>query len=415
MSILIRSDGTRFVMQAYRETFPAKKKQQVVQEICLLAEQHGQYAHLYHDDKEKYAAVFSTDPGFLLGESVWHYFDKPENLIYCEALPDSAKLVVVVVQNSKIHCDKKIIASNLQSELLPLMTGDIKYRIITSGNVPLRKAESFGTFRFPKALIESFEMLDEPLLPSLPALKTFELQPLPLVLRAEHLNFGFSTTTIIALVLVFVIGAWWVLKPNDKAVSMHRSALAQVSNSYAPYYQALSSPAPGHILRELVNVATQLYALPGWRATQISYSQQEYRINLASDGGMMRYLLSWTKRHNYRFQLNERGAELTLHSGLPARPAIKKIVPSDLLVTQLVDRINQLLQYPAVRLGATERKGAAEKTRLTIDLNSVSPDLLKLISQQLYQLPVELTSVRLHLETGLMSGTIQLAVWGKGQ
>ena len=110
MSTLVRSDGTQFVMQAYRELLSAKKKSQIIQEIRFLAEQQGQYE-----------AVFSTEPGYWLGESIWHYFNQPKNLIYCEALPDSAQVLTVVIQQGSVYIDSQMLASSLQLELLPLM------------------------------------------------------------------------------------------------------------------------------------------------------------------------------------------------------------------------------------------------------------------------------------------------------
>lgn len=413
MTILVRSDGIQFIMQVYREIISAKKKSQLVQEVCLLAEQHGQYAHLFNKGKSQYEAVFSTDPGCLLGESIWNYFNEPENLIYCEALPDSAKLIIVVVSQSAIVIDKKILASSLQSELLPLMTGDLSYRIITSGNVPLRKAESFGTFRFPKTLISSFETLDEPLLPRLPALKSLQLQPLPLVLRAEHLSFSFSTSGIIIMLLTIVIGGWWLLTPNEKTSSMSRTSFDAMTSSYASYYNALSSPAPNEEIIELVHTINQIYSLPGWHATKIAYAHQQYNIDLVSDGGVMRYLLYWAKSNDYRFQLSSHGASLTFHSRLSVRPILKTVYSSDQMVAKLVDQLDQLLEHQAVTLGATHQHGAVQETNLTVHLDGVSPDLLILVSRQLRGLPVELTSVSIYIHSGLMSGTIQLSVWGK--
>ena len=252
MSTLIRSDGTQFVMQAYRELLSAKKKSQIVQEVRLLAEHQGQYVRLFNKGQSQYQAVFSTEPGCLLGESIWRYFNKPENLIYCEALPDSAQILVVVVRQGSVYIDSQMLASSLQSELLPLMTGDLRYRIITSGNVPLRKAESFGTFRFPKDLIEDFKILKEPLFPILPAVKSLQLLPLPLALKAERLNIGLSTSTVIVLVLVLIVIGWWALTPEQQDVSSPPMVLEKLGNPYAAYLNALSSPAPDQQLLEMV-------------------------------------------------------------------------------------------------------------------------------------------------------------------
>lgn len=413
MSTLVRSDGTQFVTQAYRELLCAKKKSQIVQEIRRLAEQQGHYVRLFHKGQGQYEAIFSTEPGYLLGESIWHYFNEFDNLIYCEALPDSAQVIVVVVRSGSVYIDSQILASNLQSELLPLMTGDLPYRIVTSGNVPLRKAESFGTFRFPKDLIESFETLDDPLFPNLPALKSLQLQPLPLALKSEHLNVGFSVPAIIVLLLVFITGGWWILTPDQEAPLSHQPILKKIRSPYTAYFHALSSPAPGRQLLEMVSAMNQFYFLPGWRATKITYANQIYRIDLASEGGAMSFLRQWAHRRHYHFHLNPHGVELTFQTQLPMRPTPKNIFSSEQVVTKLVDQLNQLLHHQAVSLGATNQRGEAQETKLTIHVDNASPDLLDLLSRQLSGLPVELTSVTMTLHSGLMSGTIQLSVWGK--
>jgi hypothetical protein len=413
MSTLVRSDGTQFVMQAYRELLSAKKKSQLVQEIRMLAEQQGQYVRLFTRGQGQYEAIFSTDPGYLLGESIWHYFNETDNLIYCEALPDSAQVLVVVVRSGSVYIDSQILASNLQSELLPLMTGDLQYRIITSGNVPLRKAESFGTFRFPRDLIDSFEILDEPLFPRLPALMSLQLQPLPLALKTEHLNLGFSTPAILILVAVLIFGGWWFLTPQRDVAPLQAASLKKLTDPYFSYFQALSSPAPDQQLLEIRQRINALYFLPGWRATKLSLQHQSYQVNLIADGGEMSFLNQWANQRHYRFHLSSRQIELASRSSLKARGNPRFIYSSEQVVTRLVDKMNALLHQQSTSLGATYQRGDVQEMRLTIHLNSVSPDLLDLVSRQLKGLPIQLTSATFNLHSGLMSGTIQLSVWGR--
>ena len=414
MSTLVRSDGTQFVMQAYRELLSATKKSKIVQEIRLLAEQQGQYVRLFKKGQSQYEAVFSTEPGCLLGESVLHYFGEPKNLIYCEALPDSAQILVVVVRSESVYIDAQILGSSLQSELLPLMTGDLKYRIVTSGNVPLRKAESFGTFRFPKDLIESFETLEEPLFPQLPALKSLQLQPLPLALKSEHLNLGFSTPAIIIVTIALVVGGWWWLTPRQADIlPLHQPVLRKLSNPYAPYYRALATPAPDKQLTKMADVIKQLYLLPGWTATKLHFNGKRYHIHVTPDGGELSLITQWAKEHHYRFHLNSQGAEITYQPQLVSRPKPTTLYSNEQVVIQLVDQLDKLLHHSSVNLGASQQRGNVQETLLTVHLDSVSPELLDLVSRELGHLPLELTSVDINLHSGLMSGTIQLSVWGR--
>jgi len=413
MSTLIRSDGTQFVTQAYRELLPAAKKSQIVQDVRLLAEQQGQYVRLFKKSQGQFEAVFSTEPGSLLGESIWHYFGEPENLVYCEALQDTAQVLVVVVRSGSVYIDAQILGSSLQSELLPLMTGDLKYRIVTAGNVPLRKAESFGTFRFPKELVESFENLDEPLLPRLPALKSLQLLPLPLALKSEHLNLGFSTPAIVVAIIALVFGGWWFLTPKQNDIPLRQTVMKQLSNPYRVYYKALTTPAPAQQLSQVVSVVNQLYLLPGWRATKLNFDGKQYRIHIVPDGGDMDLVTKWVKARNYHFQLSTQGAELISRSQIVSRARPKTLYLNEQVVTQLVDQLDRLLHHESVSLGSSQQRGNVKETHLTIRLESVSPDLLDLVSRELRNMPVALQSVDINIHSGLMSGTIQLSAWGR--
>lgn len=413
MSTLVRSDGTQFVMQAYRELLSVTKRSQIVHEIRFLAEQQGQYTRLFKKGQNQYEAIFSTEPGYLLGESVWHYFGEPNNIIYCEALPDSAQILVVVVRSGSVYIDAQILGSSLQSELLPLMTGDFKYRIITSGNVPLRKAESFGTFRFPKDLIASFETLQVPLFPQLPALKSLQLQPLPLALKSEHLSFGFSTPLILLTTLALIFGGWWALTPKEEGVSFRPPLIRTMVSPYAAYYRALTTPAPDRQLAEMVATITQLYLLPGWSATKLQFNGKRFHVALRSDGGKMSGITQWAKQRGYQFHLSSRGAEVIYQSRLTSRAKPTALYASTQVVTQLVDHMTQLLHHNAVSLGETRQRGDVRATRLTIHLDEVSPELLDLVGRELNHLPLALTSVDITIHSGLMNGIIQLSVWGK--
>ena len=127
----------------------------------------------------------------------------------------------------------------------------------------------------------------------------------------------------------------------------------------------------------------------------------------------MEFLRHWSAVRNYKFHLGPRGVELMFHARLSIRPAPKVVYPLEEVVAQLVDSLDRLLQYQAVSLGATRQRDAAQETPLTIHLEGVSPDLLNLVSRQLRGLPIQMVSVSFDLRSGLMSGTIQLMVWGK--
>lgn len=127
----------------------------------------------------------------------------------------------------------------------------------------------------------------------------------------------------------------------------------------------------------------------------------------------MSFLRQWARGRQYQFHLTPHGTELSFHSRLSTRPKPKAVYSSEQVVTQLVDQLNQLLHHQVVSLSATHQRGDVQEIQLTIHLEGLSPNLLDLVSRQLNGLPVELTSVTINLHSGLMSGTIQLSVWGR--
>jgi len=413
MPILLRDDGAQFVMQAYRELFCEKKKSQLAKEIRFLSEQQGAYIRLFRRDQHQYEVVFSKEPGYLFGETIWYFFDKPDNLIFCEALPDSAQILLVVVQLGSVSIDKQILGAALQSELLPFMTSDLRYQIIISGNVPLRETAQFGTFCFPENLVASFLTLDEPLFPRLQPLKQLQLQPLSLALESESLNFGFSSLVILFVTITVLGAGWWVLSSKPVAFSSVEEASSSTLQSCRHYFKVLSTPEPKEQLLEMIHVLETLYALPGWRVSQLTYRQQHYQVDLILEGGLLAEVVKRARQQHYELQLFNQQVRLRFPTTIPGHVKLWKVNALDPLVTELVDRLHRLLQQNAVHFGITHRDGVAEKLSVIISLESVPPGMLDLLGRELEGLPVQLVSARLHFNSGLLSGHVQLSLWGK--
>ena len=98
MATVIRKDGLHFIIQAYREVLPIRKKSLMVRDVKQLTEQNGQFLRLFKKGEKNLEAVFSKEPGFLLAEIIREHFGHPENLLVCEALPDG-KILKLIVQN----------------------------------------------------------------------------------------------------------------------------------------------------------------------------------------------------------------------------------------------------------------------------------------------------------------------------
>ena len=416
MTVVKRStDGVAFIVQAYRETLTLDKRSNMLRELRLLAEQQGQFVCLYKKSKQHIEAVISKEEGCLLAEAVWHYFDKPKNLIYCEAFNNSAQMLLVVVRDGSIYLDARILSSSLRDELVPLMSGEHVFRVVTFGDLPLRNVETFGgaTFMFPKKLLESFEVLEKPLFPMLPAPASCQLTPLATAIKSEHLGSRLSRRTVSISVFILLLLSWWLLFPTKPHTVLHPKIKQHIASPYTSYEKAMHSQSPDQQIHDLVAVVEQLYVVPGWRLQSMHFNGRQYEIMMKPDGGDLSLLSQWANQHHYDFDMTPNGAQLTLDAKAEKlREHISPIQKIQPILLQLIDRINLILRRPSVEVSSPTLHGKAKQTHLVITMNGISPDLLDLVGQTLTGLPVTLSQVRLEVDSGFIKGTIDVSVWG---
>jgi len=413
MPILKRDDGVQFAIHTYRELLSAKRPTLFKSEVRMLAKNHGEYVQLFKQNQHQYEAVFSREPGFLLGETVWQHFNKPEDLVYCEALPEGQQAIVVVVRSASVYLDTKIPFASIMDEFAPLLTGTHQYAIYVYGDVPVSGTEATGKFVFDKNFVKSFTPLTEPILQKLPIDPAFQLQPLELALRSLRLRrTSPMTVTLLVIVLLALVG-WWYLQQREEVVAPQVAKPAPKLTPFLAYYQALTTPAPEKQLAEMIVLVSQLYGMPGWSAKNVTFNGSNYQIKVQSQGGTIRGLQQWANSKKLQFRLTQQGPELSVASQLSNRPKPTTIAESQATITFIMDRMDQLLAAKSVSLGRTSTLGRTKDTRLTIRFSNISPAVLNLVGRELSGLPVKLNSVKLSIAQGLLSGTIELNVLGK--
>lgn len=410
MSTLTRNDGTQFVMQTYRELLTQQRKAPLVQQICSLSEQHGQFVRLFKRQGAQYDAVFSADSGYLLGESVKHYFGQLNSLIFCEALPDSHQAILVVIRDGSVYLDTLIPTNALYEELLPLMTGKHPFHIFTSGDLSLKETPGDGHFAFPPELVSSFETLDQPLFPRLPALRSLQLLPLPLALKAEHLSSKSNrigiTIGIVALGLLA-----WTLFPSEHKATRPKTRTSAV-DPYQRYYAALSTPSPTEQLNELAHSLNTLSLIPGWQVDRILFNGKRYHITVTSYGGTLRMLKEWGDKTHWYYEIAPKSATLSHPSEIRGREKPTVIYNNTEVLTVLIDHLHQLVQERSIQLRKTTQRGNAKENELIITIKNGSPELLEAIASTLSGLPVTLSSINMSSRTGYLNGTLYLSAWG---
>ena len=409
MIVVTRNDGVKFIAQAYREQLLTLNKRILLQEIRHLSSQQGQFVCFMRNMKRELEAMFSKEQGFLLGELVWDYFGRPDNLIYCEAIANSATCFLVIVRDGSVYFDNKLPCEQVSKEIVSILADNHTYDIYTYGDVPLRDTETFGnaTFMLPKKLIGSFNHLKNPVFPTLLTSSEFELQPLPQALRSKYLRHNRIFVIVSAIVLALITG-WVLLSPSHTVIAPIKTTVVTSS----AYEQALTTPAPDRIMSEVSQKIEQLYLLPGWEVVKISYNGGGYDMTLHSDDGDVWYLRNWAQQHAYGFQMTPEGAQLQLTSSL-----VNRALPTDYAIFQssmdvLMRRLSQVLPNSAIAVSNMTQFGSIQKTDVTLSLSDVSPDVFNLIGQELSALSLSLSVMDLQLKDGLISGKLQLSLWG---
>lgn len=412
MTVIKRKDGTQFISHVYRERMPRMAKRLLVQEIRLLSSQHGSYLCIMRGTKHHLEVAFSQEQGYLLGELVWDYFARPDNLIVCEAIAESAHCILVVIRDGAVYLDTKLLSSDIYDALVPILADDREYEVYTYGDVPVRDTDTFGnaTFKLPKKIISKFNHLKVSVFERLTTSPEFELRPLPVMLRSKYLRSHHVAMAIAATALV-VVGGWWFFggstppQPVDTGVPV----LAQLQS----FEVALSSPSPTQLITELGTKIDQLYLIPGWQAARITFNGDKYQVDMHADGGDLWYLTDWAKQHYYDLRITSDGAELTLESHLKKRALPKTYPNMQLAVETFMQRMKHVLATGAVHIDSSGPHGDMQETKFTLDIQELSPDLLDLVGQELGDLPLSLSSIDLRLKDGLIDGKIQLSLWGR--
>src|SRR4029079_16909719 len=188
MPYITREDGERFVIPSYRDVITATNSGQLKREIKLLSQSYGEYITLQKKSTNQYEVAFSIDTGYLLGESIWHQFNKPQDLIYCEAIPNTMEAILVIVKSGSVYLDGSFPLDSIPEELIIFLTQQNNFEIYIYGDVPISHEPDAGKFSFEASSVKSFEVLKKPIFPTLPLLKMYQLQLVDQVLKAHGIG-----------------------------------------------------------------------------------------------------------------------------------------------------------------------------------------------------------------------------------
>lgn len=410
MSVLLRSDGTPFVVQAYRETILADKKTLFQHKLTFRAKQQGSYACVMPLSGTEYTVAFSQDAGFLLGNCIREQFSEQDNIIFCEACPDDTYLVVVIKKGVVIF-DNQLAVDHITEELIPFLL-DASYHFYVHGDMPFSVEEEDNKLQLPEACIEAFNVLESSVFETLPTEPQYELVSLQAALQSVKFSQNYWRYAIFGIILaVLVLILWLGLSPTEPVVPVQHKSLIKV-NEYDRYRMQLRTPSPAVLLTELAHTIEDLYFAPGWNLTYIRYKNGRYTAHYDTETGSVEVMNEWAKSNHYQFKMRPNGVSIVVLAQAKNRVAPDHVYKLKQVSELLIDELNVLTRGKHVQIAALQTYGALKMRQITVMIQGASSDSLLLLAKTFKGLPVKLDTVDLNLANGLLTGSIRFDVWG---
>lgn len=411
MPYITREDGEHFVIPSYRDVLSAKNKNLLKKDILLLSQNYGEYITLQRKSPIQYEVAFSPDTGYLLGESIWHNFKRPMDMIYCEAIPNTTEAILVIVKNGSVYLDGSFPVDTIPEELIIFLTQKNNFEIYVYGDVPISEIPAEGKFSFEPSSVKSFTVLDKPVFPTLPLLRIYQLQLVDQVLKAQGIGV-FPTRQIllgaIVLGLIYMLYSYITSrKPEERPV-----IVTNEENPYQGFLLALTSPAPNDEMNKFVDQLTLLFTMPGWSPVQVEYSKGNLTSSVTSDGGRIENLTQWTGANGGKLDIKQDGIFVTLPVKVPNRPAPTKIYSLRETIGRFIDNLAGV--YPGNHMDVSQIVSRGNYTDMTFSINvtNATPAILRLIANQFQDLPFALIKISLTVANGFLSGTITIEALG---
>lgn len=410
MPYITREDGEHFIIPSYRDVLSAKKLTLLRREVLLLSANYGEYVAIQRKNVNQYEVAFSAEPGYLLGETVWSYFKRPQDLIYCEAIPNTHEAILVIVKSGSVYIDGSFPLDAIVDELVVFRTQQNNFDVYINGDVPISQIPEEGKFALDPASVKSFNILEEPVFPTLPIVKSFQLQLVDAVLKSKGIGVLPKKQIISALILLaFIWGAWSFLTTHKKEIPV---MIVRASNPYQLYVSSLNTPDPANQIRWLTTNIWLLSTIPGWHADVLNYSPNGVNTTVRSMGARTNLLFEWADANHAIVQIDKTGFTLTINSRLNNRGDINAISPLDRVVANLIDSMSYVNPGNNVQVGPEVNKGRFLERELKVNFTDITPTTLDLIGQQFKNLPLVLVGVSITITDGLLTGIITLRALG---
>jgi hypothetical protein len=410
MAYITREDGEHFVIPSYRDVLSAKKTNLLKREIMLLSSNYGEYITLQKKNADQYEVAFSTETGYLLGETIWNHFKRPINLIYCEAIPNTTEVILVIVKSGSVYLDGSFPIDSIAEELVIFKTQQINFDIYVYGDVPISRTPEPGKFTFDASSVKSFNILPTPAFPKVNVVKNFQLQRVDAVLESKGIGVFPIKNVIYGLVAIGLIFMAYIFITTHKK-DLPKTIISAV-NPYQTYVNTLTSPAPSDEIFKLTRKISLLLTVPGWSLVSVNYSNGKVVAEEKSEGSRTNVLFDWAKKHDATVDILPTGFFITT-----TFPQLNRLPPTEIhslkaVLGNLIDRLSYVLQGNNLTLLPAANRGEYSEVNLALNLNGISLNTLNLVGKQFQSLPLTMSKLTLTFDNGYLSGTINLKALG---
>lgn len=411
MPYITREDGERFIIPSYRDVLSAKKPALLKKEVMLLSSNYGEYITLQRKNADQYEAAFSPDPGYLLGETVWHYFKRPKDLIYCEAIPNTTDAILVIVKGGSVYLDGSFPVDSIPDELIVFRTQQSFFEIYIHGDIPLSQQPEEGKFSLETSSVKSFAILPDAIFPTLPTIKAFQLRLVDIVLKSQGIGV-FPVKKLVAGIAI-IAGIWMGIMYLSTTKTELPSAFVGVVNPYQAYENALQTPDPTVEIQAVGAQIERFFSIPGWLPVTVEYSSGgAIKTGLKSSGTKLNILFMWAARNNSTLQIATDGVYLTSLIKVPNRSRVTTISPIQQVIAEILDRISTVTPGNKLTLGPMVDRGRFLETQCTISFTDLTLDMLDFFAEQLKGLPLAVVKLSMTINNGTLSGVLVLNALG---
>lgn len=408
MSYITREDGEHFVIPSYRDVLSSKRKSQLKKDILALSQSYGEYITMQQKNSLQYEVAFSPDTGYLLGESIWHHFKRPLDMIYCEAVPNTQEALLVIVKAGSVYLDGSFPLDSIPEELIIFLTQQNNFEIYTYGEVPLVEHPTDGKFAFEESAVKSFTVLDKPVFPDLPLLKIYQLQMVDTVLKKHGV--GVIPMRPILTAVAFGVLAWFAWSHFTTPTTEEIQAAA--ADPYQPYYDALSMPSPSEQIDMVMDKLDKVFGIPGWQPVNVEYANGMLTIAMRSVGAKVESLFEWAHQHKAEVLLKTDSMNLMMNVQVNNRVPAKVIYSSKEVVGALIDRVATVYPGNILQIASINAKGGYSDIPIVIKIEQATPLVIRMIGNQLHGLPIVLQGIKMSVKDGELNGSISIDVLG---